>query len=280
MTTLLVIHPVSAQNNSASNPESLAPGRHTLSLDGVWHIVFDPANLGRAAAWQNEANFTAHTARREITVPSCWEEIEQDYEGVAFYGRHFSVPESWRGKTVRLQFDAVNYIAEVWVNDEVAGRHEGGYGPFEMRIDDLLEFGEDNFVSLRVLGPIVGTNQVIDGIGQSDMPHWRGAIAGGIWQSVRLVATGGVFVDDVFITPRLDNDTAGVQVTLQNAGHVTRDVTVQVSLHAAESPERAVASQTAKLSLVPGPSGKSWTLAVPDARYWSPSDPHLYTAHV
>jgi beta-galactosidase/beta-glucuronidase len=163
-------------------------GRQTLSLDGVWEIVFDENNEGLAGSWQLAEVFSGRDDRREITVPSCWEEIEQDYEGVAFYGRRFTVPKAWEGKTVRVEFDAVNYVAEVWLNGHVVGRHEGGYGPFEFRGDDLLKYGEENFLSLRVIGPIVAQNKVIDGIGWSDMPHWRGAIAGGIWQSVRLVA--------------------------------------------------------------------------------------------
>ena len=134
---------------------ALAEVRQSQSLDGTWQIAFDPANAGREAGWQKRDVLTKLDGLRPIEVPSCWELIEQDYEGVAFYGTRFEVPAAWKGKTVRLQFDAVNYIAEVWLNDHAIGRHEGGYGPFEFRIDDLLDFQGENFLSLRVLGPIV-----------------------------------------------------------------------------------------------------------------------------
>ncbi|HJN07737.1 MAG: glycoside hydrolase family 2 TIM barrel-domain containing protein [Pirellulaceae bacterium] len=254
--------------------------RSSQSLDGTWEIIFDSQNEGRKAGWHQEQIFLARDDRREIRVPSCWEEIEKDYEGVGFYGRRFTVPKTWEGKTVRLQFDAVNYIAEVWVNDHVVGRHEGGYGPLEFRIDDLLKFDDENFVSLRIIGPIVAQDKVIDGIGQSDMPHWRGAITGGIWQSVRLIATGTSFVDDLFLEPRLANDTVGVHVTLKNAEHVIREVGVMVSIRSADKSRNVVAETSAKLKLVPGRTKESWTLAVPEARYWSPDDPHLYTATI
>jgi hypothetical protein len=254
--------------------------RQTQTLDGTWEIVFDSGNAGRAQDWQAEEVFSKLPGRREINVPSCWEEIEQDYEGVGFYGRRFTVPKAWEGKTVLLQFDAVNYIAEVYLNDHVVGRHEGGYGPFEFHVEDLLEFGEENFLSLRVIGPIVAQDKVVDGIGWSDMPHWRGAIAGGIWQSVCLVATGTAFVDDVFIEPRLANDTVGVHVTLENAEHVSRAVDVTVSIASVEQPQEVVAKKSETLELVPGRNKKSWTLAIPEARYWSPDDPSLYTATI
>ena len=255
-----------------------AEERKIQSLDGAWDIVFDRRNEGRAANWQTGKVFSELVGRREIRVPSCWEEIEQDYEGVAFYGRRFSVPGSWKGKAVRLQFDAVNYIAEVYVNDHVAGRHEGGYGPFEFRVDNLLKFGEKNFLSLRVIGPIVAEDKVIDGVGQSDMPHWRGAIAGGIWQSARLIATGTVFVDDLFIVPQLKDDTAAVRVWLQNAAAQGREVTTEISVCSANG--RVVASKAETHNVEPGGNQKNWMVAIPEARYWSPEDPHLYATTI
>ena len=266
-------------NSLASTHQEVARNtRQLLSLDGTWEIIFDPQNEGRSAGWHQEQAFGVHNGRRAISVPSHWEEIEQDYEGVAFYGKRFSVPETWKGKTVRLQFDAVNYIAEVWVNDRVAGRHEGGYGPFEMRVDDLLKYQGDNFLSLRVIGPIVARDTVIDGMGKNDMPHWRGAITGGIWQSVRLVATGAVFVDDVFVVPQLKDNTAHVQVTLENTAHTGRNVDAEVAIYAAQTPSQAVARASQAITLVPGTKQAEWALTIHNARYWSPDDPYLYSA--
>ncbi|MCF7849327.1 MAG: hypothetical protein K9M45_10780, partial [Kiritimatiellales bacterium] len=261
-------------------PIGKAEVREFQPLDGSWEIIFDKQNEGRAGEWQKQKVFQSLETRCKIDVPSCWEEIEKDYEGVGFYGTKFKVSNDWKGKVVRLQFDAVNYVAEVYVNDTPVGRHEGGYGNFEFRIDDLLKFGKENFLSLRVIGPIVAEDKVIDGIGQSDMPHWRGAIAGGIWQSVRLVATGTAFVDDVFIVPQLKNDTAKVQVVLQNTEHTAREVEVDVSIFSTESPAKAVAVESEKLKLVPGTNEVDWTLKIRKPRYWSPDDPHLYTAKI
>lgn len=254
-----------------------AAERQVQSLDGTWQIVFDRNNEGRQKQWVREEHFPRKQAR-DIAVPSCWETIEKDYEGVGIYARRFKVPGSWQGKAVRLQFDAVNYVAEVWLNGHVAGRHEGGYGPFEFRVDDLLRYDKENSLSVRVIGPIVAEDKVIDGIGQSDMPHWRGAIAGGIWQSVRLVATGTVFVNDVFITPQLKDKSARVQLVFENATTKGRDVTARVCVCSADG--REVASESATVKLVPGRNEKSWKLPLPAVRCWSPEDPHLYTARV
>ncbi|MCL4193461.1 MAG: hypothetical protein KJZ87_17125 [Thermoguttaceae bacterium] len=91
-----------ATSRAASAP---AGAKESQSLDGPWQIVFDPANEGGAKRWVREHNFPREQGR-EITVPSCWELLEKDYEGVAFYRRTFTVPNRWQGKVVRLQFDA------------------------------------------------------------------------------------------------------------------------------------------------------------------------------
>jgi beta-galactosidase len=273
-------HAAFTQATPQANDEVSGSPRQELSLDGEWEIVFDPQNVGREQEWHTQDVFSAMLDRRAIEVPCCWEEIEQDYEGVAFYGRTFAVPQEWEGKTVRLQFDAVNYIAEVWVNGHVIGRHEGGYGPFEFRVDDLLNFDEENFVSLRVIGPIVAQDIVIDGIGWSDMPHWRGAIVGGIWQSVRLIATGTTYIDDVFIKPRLTDDSVAVSLALDNIEHVGRNVEAAVSIRSADELTRVATERSYTLDLPPGKSETMQTLTIPQARYWSPDDPHLYVATI
>lgn len=251
--------------------------RQIQSLDGIWQIRFDPANKARSEQWHLQENFQ-QLETRDIPVPSCWEEIEQDYEGVALYGTDFQVPENWDGKTVRLQFDAVNYISEVWLNDHCVGRHEGGYGPFEFRVDDLLKYGEDNFLSVRVVGPIVTRDDlVIDGLGKNDAPHWRGAIVGGIWQSVRLVAADTVMINDIFVMPQLESDTARIELELDNTK--TKKFVAQVDIQLSNK-TGIVAERSETMDLLPGNNSSTWTLAIPEARYWSPDSPELYTATV
>ena len=49
-----------------------------LSLNGKWEIIFDEQNDGRTKKWFINNNFENHTEKREINVPSCWEEYEKN----------------------------------------------------------------------------------------------------------------------------------------------------------------------------------------------------------
>ena len=146
--------------------------QNRISLNGAWEIIFDEQNQGRKVGWMKEEVFTKHPDRQVIQVPSAWETIKQDYEGVAFYLKAFEVPHDWQGKIIRLKFGAVNYLAEVWLNDEVVGFHEGGFTPFEFRIDEMVKAGATNILTLRVAGPIILSDKEIDGMGKMEVPQW------------------------------------------------------------------------------------------------------------
>ena len=256
----------------------IAEGRQVQSLDGTWQIVFDANNEGRDNEWVHK-NFPQEQ-QRDIAVPNCWELIEKDYEGVAFYRHTFKVPESWGGKVIQLRFDAVNFLSEVWINDQAVGVHEGGFTPFEFRVDSLIKPGEENTLTLRVVGPILLQDKHVDGMGPMETPQWRGAIAGGIWQSVRLVATGTVYVKDVFIEPKVSDNTVTFHLELAHTGEQNTPAQVEIAVRSASRPDLVVAQMNKTLNLKPGSNRQSWTLNIPDAVYWSPDNPHLYRADV
>lgn len=251
-----------------------------LSLDGHWEIIFDEDNEGREAGWMQSEQFQQHPNKQMIAVPSAWERIRQDYEGVAFYRTIFDVPEEWEGQVIRLQFDAVNYLSEVWLNEEVVGFHEGGFTPFEFRVDEMIKVGEQNELILRVVGPIFLSDKEIDGMKALETPQWRGGITGGIWQSVRLVATRETYVSDVFIQPNIQDNTVSFQMNLDHTaiqGSVI-ELDIVVTEASDSSTQVAILQQTWKLH--PGHNQDTWTLNIPEPVYWSPDRPHLYLGEI
>lgn len=251
-----------------------------MSLNGAWEIVFDHDNVGREHKWHTDKVFGALDNRREISVPSAWELMEQDYEGVAFYRRTFAVPEDWAGKIARIRFDAVNYIAEVYVNDQVAGRHEGGFTPFELRVDRLLKPGEENVITLRVQGPLIRSEKEVDGIRRLETPQWRGGITGGIWQSVKLIATDAVYLKDVFLKPdwKTGELSVNVQVDQTDVASLSAEILLNVKALGGKGP--SVASDRVTVALRPGTTEHGLSIDVPEAIEWALDNPYLYEANV
>lgn len=284
----------------------MSPGhgaREVVGLDGEWRVVFDRTNGGVGASWWRPAVFDG-LASRGMPVPSCWEEHEEGYEGVAWYAREVGVPGGWRGRHVRLVFDAVNYRAEVWLNGAMVGGAESGFAPVAFDVTPHLEYGATNRLIVRVVGPAVRGERV-DNYVSNETPHWRGAYLGGIWQSVRLVATDTVFVRDVFVEPRVGEGAAVVNVALANEsfqpvpavgavepvrgsggpGGIPRTITsrkvrLAIEVAAAGAPGAAVAAREVDVEVPPGGRDLREVLRLDSSKLWSPEAPNLYVARV
>ena len=246
-----------------------------LSLDGTWQIAFDPNNRGHVVGWHKSEVFDTLPAARPICVPSAWELIKKDYEGVAFYRQTFDVPKTWAGKVVRLHFGAVNYLAEVWLNDAVVGFHEGGFTPFTFRVDEMLKPGESNVLILRVVGPIILSDKNVNGVGPLETAQWRGGITGGIWQSVYLEASDEVYVDDVFIEPKIDKQNATLHVTLDHTGIEGKPVEIAIDIHETGTSVPVVQLRET-WTLHPGINQSTWIAPIPNVKLWSPGHLSLY----
>ena len=106
-----------------------------FSLDGEWEFSLDPD-----AAWKlpGDPDWNAR-----ILVPFSPETPASGIGNTGFfracwYRRQFDAPSLNPGDRLLLHFGAVDFGARVWVNDQHAVRHEGGYTPFCVDITDQL----------------------------------------------------------------------------------------------------------------------------------------------
>jgi len=260
--------------------------RDSKSLDGRWQIAFDDGNTGKQRGWTQWDRFLADASRVYVDVPACWERFRQDYEGVAWYGYTFVVPTEWEERSIRLHFGAANYLTEVYVNDQAIGYHEGGYTDFVFEIDDVVRFDKPNTLVLRIIGPIITQDKTIDGIGRNDMPHWRGAIAGGVWQSVTLTASDRVYVSDIFADPDVANSRVQALVTVENTTLRSRELTARlrvVPMGVAANgpvPNTPCAEGLMPLTAAPGETQLMLDLDLEDPRLWELDSPFLYRLEV
>ena len=237
-------------------PRPLMQRTDWMNLNGLWDYAVRKAGepFGKADG--------------RILVPYC---IESSLSGVGrtvavdeylWYHRTFSLPKSWKGNRVLLHFGAVDWKADIWVNDVKAGSHTGGYTPFSIDITDALKSGENSLI-VRVWD---GTDTGFQPRGkQVRKPSgiWYTSVTG-IWQTVWLEPVPEQHIRNLRTTPDLD---AGCIRVL--AEGVDRGV-VEVSLSAEG---RRVASARAL-------AGSEVEIPVPGARLWTPDDPYLYDLEV
>ena len=109
-------------------------GEWRQSLNGPWKFTTEEVSLSKGdASWDN------------ITVPGNWDTLPaySTHIGKGWYRRNFTVPAEWKGRHIRLRFDAVYETADVSLNGKPLGSHRGGYTPFEFDVTSLLKDGEN-----------------------------------------------------------------------------------------------------------------------------------------
>ena len=251
--------------------------RLSVSLSGQWDLAFDPNNIGKDKKW-----FKQFPKSVPVTVPGVWEQVRPDYDGVGWYKQSFEVKPDWKENNVRIQFGAVHYLCEVWLNSELIGTHEGGGTPFEFDITSMANVGT-NTIILRIINPPM--DREIEGL-RSGAPLNQGNVPvgkagwyynyGGIWQDVQLLITPKTYIDNIYVRPYPNKKKALVQVTLINKNRAG-EYQLNCSIHAGKQ-KKALISINKTLKLSKGTNTISVPFTFESFRYWSPDDPFLYTA--
>ena len=111
-----------------------------LNLNGQWQ--YEQAQPGQPAPFGRNL---AETILVPFPVQSPLSGIERG-DTAGWYRRTFRVPRSWRGQHVLLNFGAVSWAANVYVNGRLAGTHRGDYTAFSLDISRLLRRGVNELV--------------------------------------------------------------------------------------------------------------------------------------
>ena len=231
------------------------------NLNGLWNYAIIEKGQPNPATFDGE-----------ILVPFA---VESALSGVGkrmddtkelIYQRSFDVPSAWKGKQVLLHFGAVDWKADVWVNDVKVGSHTGGYAPFSFDITAALN-AKNNKLVVKVWDP---TDKGYQPRGkQLSNPHgiWYTPVSG-IWQTVWLEPVTKKHIADLRILPDIDRNVLSVDAKV--IGRCCDDM-VEVNVYDGD-----------KLVAV----GKSINnepveVAMPaDRKLWSPNSPFLYTLKV
>lgn len=208
----------------------------------------------------------------KILVPFA---VESSLSGVAktvgaekelVYRRSFDVPSSWKGKRVLLHFGAVDWRTDVWVNDVKVGSHTGGFTPFSFDITEALQ-GKNNTLLVKVWDP---TDKGYQPRGkQVSRPEgiWYTPVTG-IWQTVWLEPVSESYIQDLRITPDIDNSLLSLKALVKDA--TSKDL-VEVKVFDGQQ----LVAQGKSIN------GECVQVAMPEnAKLWSPESPFLYTLKV
>lgn len=243
-------------------PRPIMERKDWKNLNGLW----DYAIIRRG-------NMLPDLFEGKILVPFA---IESSLSGVGkhisdneelVYQRFFTLPSSWKGKEIILHFGAVDWKAEVWVNDIKVGNHIGGYTPFSFNITPALQVKGSNKLVVRVFDP---TDKGFQPRGkQVSKPSgiWYTSVSG-IWQTVWLEPVNRSYIQDLKISSDIDLNMLKIESIVSSED---KDLIVIVKVFdgidlVAEN--KSICGQTVDIIM---PENR---------KLWSPDNPFLYWLEV
>ncbi|SDT89154.1 Glycosyl hydrolases family 2, sugar binding domain [Verrucomicrobium sp. GAS474] len=272
--------------------------------DSGWHLLPVPNLWTPCLAWLHgehafphlsglsqtkgvsERAYLAEMARLDgYTFP--WRETQ-----AGWYRHHVDLPAGLAVRKVELCFDAIAKVSEIWVNGIRVGGHVGMFGEVLCDISRAIRPGK-NVIAVQVLrslktgettsGRVVGLAESVEVTEKmllslpADMYQFD---PGGIWQSVRLLVTDPVSIDDIFVQPRLDG--ALFDVTVANGGDSAETVQVAYAIHRRKDGALLFADENAGRADVPSTGEAQIRITTPilAPRLWFPHDPELYEVTV
>ncbi len=234
------------------------------NLNGLWEYAIVSAQSKQPSEFPGE-----------ILVPFCAESScpvsarRWAPKNALWYKRNFAVPPAaWKGRDVILNFGAVDWQADVWVNGVKVGSHTGGYTPFSFNISSALNAKGANELVVRVWDP---TDEGVQPHGkQVAKPNgiWYTPVTG-IWQTVWLEPVARVHIENVKILP--DMKTA-ILFDCRSLSFEQCSITVGGG-YSRDGGKRIASGRSI--------NGEDVVIDMPsDVKLWSPDSPALYDLEI
>ena len=277
---LLTLLPLKAQTSVAGLFPLENSGRLVWNFNAGWR--FRLGDVAQAAqkdfddqSW--EVISTPHTVQlMPAEASGC-----RNYQGIAWYRKHFIIPAECAGRDIILHFEAIMGKQTVYVNGQKVKEHEGGYLPINVNLTDLgCSDGEECVVA--VCADNSDDKTYPPGKKQMTLDF---AYHGGIYRDVWLIAKSKVAITDaveeqqvagggIFVHyDHISEHSAEVFVNteVRNRDGHSRTVTIEHTL----SPSGSTVSKRVSLK-----AGESKTViqrfVVKKPQLWSPESPSLY----
>lgn len=239
--------------------------RHSKSLNGKWQVIVDPTDIGNwREIWKEKkpgkkTDFVeyAFEGGPVFDVPGDFNTQMPEltfYEGTVWYKKTFTY-QPIKNKRLFLHFGAVNYKADVYMNGNKLGSHEGGFTPFQFEITDKV-LQSENTIIVRVNNQRLKNG--IPGLGYDWLNY------GGITRDVNLVETSHAFIEDYSLQLKKLSFNEVLGWVKMNGNALSQKISVKI-------PELGIDYRT-----ITNNEGTAEIKFIADFKLWSPEKPKLY----
>lgn len=224
-----------------------------------------------------------------VSIPHCWnrkdvydtrnmfngyEIFHGYYRGPGWYRKQIRIDDAFKGKRVFIEFEGANQVADVWMNGQYIGKHEGGYTGFSFDVTDHVQFGKmSNIIAVRV-----------DNSYDYDLPPHTADfnMYGGLYRDVRMVFTGKVYLQTIHVTtPEVSIRRAKTQIQAHACNDMEGEIE-SVLLSNIVNTDGEIEATVQTSHRIPSHSRVEIQQSLPEIPYpclWSPDTPYLYSVY-
>ena len=264
----------------------LTQSRLLSDLSGVWDFKLDNGK-GFDEKWYERPLEDADT----MPVPASYNDLKEgadfrDHYGWVFYQRNVSIPSYVKCQRIVLRCAAVTHYAKIYLNGKLICEHKGGFLPFEVELNDVLEDG-DNLLTIAVNNvidyttlPVGGKANMMSGMmggmgeGGSDKPQNNPNFDFfnycGITRPVKIYTTPKTYIDDITVVSDIDF----------SATSAVLDYSVDILGEAKDNTACKVEVFDADGNKVAESEGVTGKLEIDDVKLWQPLNAYLYQIKV
>jgi len=203
-----------------------------------------------------------------------------------WYRTEFEVPASYKGKQVWLNFEGINYRANVWLNGKQVASEKnmaGMWRTWEFNVTDAVHPGDKNALAVEVFAP-QATDLAITFVDWNPLPPDKDM---GLWRGVYLATSGPVEVRHPHVvtevdTPSLSSAHLSVTAELHNATGEPVKGTLKGTIGDVkfDQPVELAANETKEVDFTPQQFSQ---LNISNPRLWWPwqmGEQNLYDLHL
>jgi len=189
--------------------------------------------------------------------------------GIAWYRKHFTLPQTLSGDKVYVEFDGVMANSDVYVNGTHIGHHPYGYVSFRYDITGAVQFGtNDNVIAVKC--------------DTSLQPASRFYAGAGIYRHVRVIATDPVHVNQwaTYVqtpSPTTTSATVHVQTSVVNSGTTSQTVAVQGTVSGPDGVQAGTGSAASQTIAAGASASFTFDVSVANPKLWDLQNPNMYS---
>ncbi|MBD0825192.1 glycoside hydrolase family 2 protein [Aestuariibaculum marinum] len=236
-----------------------------VNLNGEWSYTFDFSQSGLERSLFKSEGFDDN-----IIVPFCPESKlsgvgYKDFINNIWYHRKIEIPQTWDGKNIRLNFGAVYYTAEVYIDGKFVLRHFGGSTSFSADITKFVKSGQTHNLVVYAKSDLRSATQAAGK--QSLRVNSYGCNytrTTGIWQTVWMEPVAVTGLKSTQVITDIDQS----QVVIHPAFYRESGNTLKVSIL---DNGKVVGKSNVKAT-----NNSIVIIPIKKAKLWSPANPFLY----